>query len=309
MIVTLTPNPALDRTLIVPGFRHGDVTRVHERHDAAGGKGLNVARALHTIGASYRAIAPLGGVTGLHIMTLAAAEGLRIEAVSISGETRTCLLITDPTAPDQLVVNEPGPNVNGSEWHALQTAVTKATQSATWLTISGSLPPGIAANDLRTLIEAIPATCNIALDTSGAPLQECMTAPIALLKINRDELAQAIGMPLIDTPSTVAAARQVVASGPRAVVVTMGAQGALAVSAVGAWFISAPPIRAVSPVGSGDCTLAGLVDALERGASLADALSAGVACGSANALAPHAGVFTMADVELFRSAAVIQILD
>ena len=309
MIVTLTPNPALDRTLIVPGFRQADTTRVRARHDAAGGKGLNVTRALLTIGASCRAIAPLGGVTGLHIQTLAAAEGLQIEAVSISGETRTCLLITDPAAPDQLVVNEPGPNMTVSEWHALQTAVTTAAQSATWLTISGSLPPGIAANDLRTLIEAIPATCNIALDTSGAPLQACLTAPIALLKINRDELAQAMGIQLLDTDTTVRAAREVVAAGPRAVVVTLGSQGALAVSAVGAWFISAPPIRAVSPVGSGDCTLAGLVDALDHGASLADALSAGVACGSANALAPHAGVFTMADVELFRSATVIQILD
>jgi len=159
---------------------------------------------------------------------------------------------------------------------------------------------------VRTLIAAIPPTCNVALDTSGAPLQACLTAPIALLKINRDELSQALGIPLTDIPTTVSAARQLVASGPRAVVITLGAQGALAVTTTGAWVVSAPAIVAVSPVGSGDCTLAGVVDALARGSALADAVAAGVACGSANALAPRAGVFDLADVARFRAQAQIQ---
>ena len=306
MIVTLTPNPALDRTLIVPGFRHADTTRVRERHDAAGGKGLNVTRALHTLGARCRAIAPLGGVTGTAVHALATAEGLPLEAVPLIGETRTCLLITDPAAPDQLVVNEPGPSVSAVEWQSLRAAVVAASRTAQWLTISGSLPPGVAPADLRALIEAIPAACNIALDTSGAPLQACLTAPIALLKINRDEIAQALGITLTDIPSTISAARRIVATGPRTVVITLGAQGALAVTADGAWVVSAPTIVAVSPVGSGDCTLAGLVDALDRGATLADAVAAGVACGSANALAPRAGVFALADVTRFQAHAQIQ---
>ena len=92
-------------------------------------------------------------------------------------------------------------------------------------------------------------------------------------------------------------------------VVTLGAEGALAVSATGAWHISAPTIVAVSPVGSGDCTLAGLVDALARGATLPAAVAAGVGCGSANALAPLAGVFLQADALRFGTAATIRVID
>ena len=306
MIVTLTPNPALDRTLIVPGFRHADTTRVRERHDAAGGKGLNVTRALVTLGARCLAIAPLGGVTGAVIESLATVEGLPLHPVAIHGETRTCLLITDPAAPDQLVRNAPSPSIRVAEWQALQSTVIATTRGAQWLTISGSLPPGVAPAALRALIEAIPATCHVALDTSGAPLQACLGAPIALLKINRDELSHALDMPLTDIATTISAARQLVATGPRAVVITLGARGALAVSADGAWIVDAPAIVAVSPVGSGDCTLAGMVDALSHDAPLADATVAGVACGSANALAPRAGVFVLADVQRFCANAHVQ---
>ena len=309
MIVTFTPNPALDRTLIVPGFRHGDVTRVRERHDAAGGKGLNVTRALHTLRAPCLALAPLGGPTGTTVAHLAAAEGLSLQAIPIGGETRTCLSITDPAAPDQLVINEPGPTISTAEWLTIQTAVQHACATAEWLTISGSLPPGVSPADLRMLIDAVPQRCAVAVDTSGAPLSACLDAPIALLKINRDELAQALATTLTTEATVVAAARSIIARGPRAVVVTLGADGALAVSATGAWHISAPTIVAVSPVGSGDCTLAGLVDALARGATLPAAVAAGVGCGSANALAPLAGVFLQADALRFGTAATIRVID
>ena len=293
MILTLTCNPACDRTLIVPGFRHSDVTRVQSRHDAAGGKGLNVARAIATLGEAYHAIAPLGGATGDHVAALAAAEGLHLTAVPIHDQTRTCLLVTDPTAPDQLVINEPGPTVSTTEWQLLQHAVITAATTAQCLTISGSLPPGVAATQLRQLIDAVPATCTVLLDTSGAPLQACIDAPIGLLKINASELAQAIDTPITTHTEAVIAARQVCANGPRAVVITLGAAGAIAVDASGAWYVAAPTIHAVSPVGSGDCTLAGIAVALQQGKSLAEALRCGVAAGSANALQPHAGLFTI----------------
>jgi fructose-1-phosphate kinase PfkB-like protein len=176
---------------------------------------------------------------------------------------------------------------------ALQQAVITAAATAQFLTISGSLPPGVDAQQLRQLIDAVPATCTVLLDTSGAPLQACLDAPIGLLKINASELAQAIGTPITTHAEAVIAARQVCASGPRAVVITLGAAGAIAVDASGAWYVAAPTIHAVSPVGSGDCTLAGIAVALQRGNSLAEALRCGVAAGSANALQPHAGLFTI----------------
>ncbi len=299
MILTLTCNPACDRTLIVPGFRHSDVTRVQSRQDAAGGKGLNVARAIATLGGAYHAIAPLGGATGAHVAALAATEGLCLTAVPIHDQTRTCLLVTDPAAPDQLVINEPGPQLSALEWQALQQTVITAAATAQFLTISGSLPPGVDAQQLRQLIDAVPPTCTVLLDTSGAPLQACLDAPIGLLKINASELAQAINQPITTHAEAVIAARQVCTNGPRAVVITLGAAGAIAVDASGAWYVAAPTIHAVSPVGSGDCTLAGIAVAFQQGLPLAQALRCGVAAGSANALQPHAAVFDITQYTMF----------
>ncbi|MCX6016320.1 MAG: 1-phosphofructokinase family hexose kinase [Chloroflexales bacterium] len=309
MIITLTCNPACDRTLIVPGFRHSDVTRVISRHDAAGGKGLNVARALATLGGTCQAIVPLGGATGAHVASLASAEGLTLTTVPIHDQTRTCLLVTDPEAPDQLVINEPGPQVSAAEWQTLRQAVITAANTADYLTISGSLPPGIDATNLRHLINDIPSTCAVLLDTSGAPLTACLDARIALLKINASELSQAIGRPVTSHAEVVTAARMVCANGPRAVVITLGAAGAIAVDASGAWYVAAPTIHAVSPVGSGDCTLAGIAMAFQHGLSLAQALHCGVAAGSANALIPHAGVFDINQYTLFCQQLTVTLLD
>jgi 1-phosphofructokinase len=203
------------------------------------------------------------------------------------------------------VVNEPGPTVTATEWALLADTVRNLCTSADWLTISGSLPTGVGPTDLQALVTSIAPRSRVALDTSGAPLRGMLTAPIALLKINRSELADATGLPLTDHGAIVAAARTLCAAGPQAVVITLGAAGALAVDSRGAWHISAPHIVARSPVGSGDCMLAGLVAALVDGAPLAEAVAAGVAAGSANALVPYAGVFDPAVAAAFRRDATI----
>lgn len=299
MIVTLTCNPACDRTLITPGFRHGDMVRVQARHDSAGGKGLNVARAIHTLGHAVTAVAPLGGATGELVARLAHDEGIPLVAVPISGETRTCVSLTDPDAPDQLVVNEPGPHVTPSEWAHLCDAVVAHCLHARILTISGSLPPGVSATDLAQLLTRIPASCQVLLDTSGAPLRACLDSPLALIKVNTSEFCDVLGEKLTTTAALIAAARAICQRGPQAVVITQGAAGALAITPDAAWHIDAPSIHAVSPVGSGDCTLAGIAVALAATQTLASAVCAGVACGSANALVPHAGIFDVTTYQQF----------
>ena len=299
MITTLTCNPALDRTLIVPGFRNTDVSRVRERHDAAGGKGLNVARALQRLGAPCQSVAPLGGHTGHVIATLAQAEHISLHGVPIAGETRTCLLITDVEAPDQLVVNEPGPHISAAEWQALHAQVVTLARSSAFLTISGSLPPGATSAGLRALVDVCARDCQVALDTSGEPLVAHLDAPIALLKINASELGASLGIP-IDSPAAAAyAAQHVIARGPHTVAVTLSAAGAVVATSTAAWYVPAPTITAVSPVGSGDCTLAGMVMARSQGADWPTALRHGVACGSANALIPHAAHFDIATYAQF----------
>lgn len=301
MIITLTTNPALDRTLIVPDFRQADVTRVRQRIDAAGGKGLNVTRAIRTLEAPCLAIAPLGGRTGQHIIQLAREEQMNIQVVEIHDDTRTCLLVTDIDAPDQLIINDQGPQMTDAEWQSLHQAVvaTCSGSDAHWLTISGSLPPSIPPSYLRLLIDAIPASCTVALDTSGAALFACLDAQIGLLKVNAEELAQAMNTTIITHADAVAVARKVCQQGPKIVAITLGAQGAIAVTAHEAWFVAAPTIRAISPVGSGDSTLAGMVVALHQGDSLEVALRLGVASGSANTLQPCSAVFDRDTVERF----------
>lgn len=305
MIVTVTPNPALDRTLIAPGFRHSDVARVQGKHDSAGGKGLNVTRALQRIGVPCRAVVPLGGPTGTAVAAMARAEGFSLTVVPISGDTRTCISVTDPAAPDQLVINEPGPSISAAEWAALCQAVHEQSRQAQWLTISGSIPPGVAAADFCALIDSVASGCQVAVDTSGAPLRAVLHSPVALLKINRSELAGTLEQPLDSDAALISAMRDLCTHGPHAVVVSLGAAGAIAVDGAGAWHISAPEIIARSPVGSGDCMLAGVVAARSQGAALPDAVAAGVAAGSANALVPHAGVFDLATYEQFRQQAQI----
>jgi fructose-1-phosphate kinase PfkB-like protein len=191
-----------------------------------------------------------------------------------------------------------------SEWQSLRQAVvaTCSGSDARWLTISGSLPPSIAPELLRQLIDAVPATCAVALDTSGAPLQRCLDARVGLLKVNAEELAQATGTTITTHQEAVAVARQVCQRGPKIVAVTLGSHGAIAVTPHEAWYVAAPTIRAISPVGSGDCTLAGMIVALHRGDGLATALRLGVACGSANALQPYAAVFDRQVAEQFFEA-------
>src|SRR5262245_48568098 len=146
MLLAITTNPAIDRTLVVPGFRSAEVTRAAERRDAAGGKGLNVARVAAAIDLPVRACAPLGGPTGRRIAELAAADGLEARWFWMaSGESRICLLITDPEAQDTLVVNENGPIMSEADWHGFAALVRSEAAKVAGISFSGSLMPGVAA--------------------------------------------------------------------------------------------------------------------------------------------------------------------
>lgn len=303
MLLCLTPNPAIDRVLVVPGFRAAEVCRVQQRQDLAGGKGLNVARAARTLGFPARAIGPLAGDTGRAIARLAADEGLDSDWTWLpSGESRICVLVTDPAAHDTLTINEQGPPLGASDWALLAGQVRAATRGASGLASSGSLPPGVAPADFVALLSDLAAALPVFLDTSGAALAAALGSPLAMIKVNGHELGEALGRS-VETPDQAAeAARAVLARGPRAAVVSLGRQGAVAVDGRGAWWACPPPIAPVSPVGSGDALMAGVATATLRGEPLAAALRLGVACGTANALVLGAGVMRPADIERIHAA-------
>jgi 1-phosphofructokinase len=298
MLLCLTPNPAIDRVLVVPGFRNAEVCRVTERRDQAGGKGLNVARAARTLGLAARACGPLAGDTGRRIAALAANEGLDARWAWLpEGESRVCVLVTDTAARDTLTINEPGPHFAPAAWQLLAEHVRAVAAGAAALASSGSLPPGVAPGPFLELLAEVGGGIPVYLDTSGATLVAALDQPLAMLKVNAHELGDALGEPITTPAEAARAAERVRTRGPRAVIVTLGAQGAVAADQSGAWWARPPAITPVSPVGSGDAVLAGAAAGFDRGGSLADMLRLGVACGAANALVLGAGVMRPEDVE------------
>lgn len=307
MLLTVTPNPAIDRVLIVPGFRHADVCRVVAQNDAAGGKGFNVTRTARTLNLPVRACALLGGEHGTRIARLAEAEGIEgVWSWIAQGESRICLLITDPEARDHLTINETGPLVNASDWYGFMELVWQQAHAASFVAVSGSVPPGVAPQQYVELIRGLPSDLFVCIDTSGPTLTAALDLPVDLLKINMHELSAALEQPITTPDQARAAAVAVLQRGPQRVVVTLGAQGAIAVDARGAWRARTPPIEPISPVGSGDAALAGIIAVLHHGGSLAEALRMGVACGSANTLTVGAGRLSRDDVTRLHAATKVE---
>lgn len=303
-VLCITPNPALDRILVVPGFVAGAVGRASAVRVVAGGKGLNVARALRDLGQPARCLAPLGGAFGAMLAGLARADGLALERVAIAGETRVSTIILDGEG-GATVVNEPGPRVSGEEWRALIVAAGRWAAGGTTACVCGSLPQGVAGEGLLVLTEALtavlPGSTPLWVDSSGGALAAVLAAPgderpRLALKINHVEAASALGRPIADLATAARVARGLVERGFALVAITLGEEGAALAEPRGMWSARAPRITPRNPVGSGDAFLAGLMAAWTRDGDPRVALRLGTACGAANALGEGAGRLRAADV-------------
>jgi tagatose 6-phosphate kinase len=281
MIVTVTPNLALDVTYELAELRPGQAHRVGDVHARAGGKGVNVARMLAALGHDVLVLGLAGGPTGDAVRADLVAAGIAHDLVPCAGETRrTVTLVADGEAT---LLNEPGPRISPSEWAALEARIPDADV----LVISGSLPPGVDADAVMRL--ARRDACVI-VDTSGEPLRRA--APYAwALKPNAEELAALAG-----THDPEAGARSLRAAGT--VVVSLGSEGLLAVTPDGVH--RAPPPRVVSgnPTGAGDAVVAAL--AAGRGTPWPDLLADAAALSAAAVLSPVAGSYDPAAYEGFR---------
>jgi fructose-1-phosphate kinase PfkB-like protein len=215
------------------------------------------------------------------------------------------MLVIDQAAPDTLVINERGPQMSGDDWDALARLVSAEAAQASAIAISGSLPPGVPAGRLTALLRELSGLGEVYLDTSGAALAEALDLPLALLKVNAEELGEALGATIATPAEARSAAARVQARGPAAVIVTLGKAGALAVGEGGAWLARGPEVAAISAVGSGDAVLAGVAAALAQRRGLAEALRLGVACGAANTLLIGAGIVRAKDVARLRDATTL----
>ena len=304
MIVTLTANPAIDRTIELTGaLRRGDVQRAARSDVQAGGKGVNVSRALAASGVETLAVFPAAADDAF--TRLVAASGLPHLADPETGTVRTNIAVTEPDGTTTKL-NEPGPRLDEAELDALGAAVVAACRGAAWLVIAGSLPAGLPANTYTTLVSRVrselgAAAPRIAVDSSGAPLRHLVHGdePIDLIKPNAEELAELAGHgdpeALEASPELAARIATESLGAARAALVTLGATGALLVESGGARFAASPRIRAVSTVGAGDSSLAGFLLASAEGQGTDGALAQAVAQGAAAAALPGSTLPARAD--------------
>jgi 1-phosphofructokinase family hexose kinase len=299
MLLTVTPNAAVDKTFLVERFEMNTVHRPLEYRAVAGGKGVNVARVAHALGDPVTATGFLGGHTGEFIADGLREMGIPARFVTTREESRTCIAVIDTTVHSQTEVNENGPHVSPEEVDALKRRFAELLdEGVTQVALCGSLPPRCPETLYAGLIrvaEARGVPC--ALDASGAALARGVTARPNLVKCNRLEL-QAVLPDLGEGLSgLVRAASSLLVGGTQAVAVTMGGEGAVALDAEGAWFATPPPIRFVSAVGSGDAFLAAFLSARRRGEPLSRRLEWGTAAGAANAAVMGAGYCTRPEIE------------
>lgn len=298
MIITLTANPSLDRTveLAAPLVR-GGVQRAVSATRQAAGKGVNVSRVLAVSGLATLAILP--GDPDDQVPVRLRLDGLPHLAVPIGADLRSNITLTEPDGTTTKI-NEPGPALSPERQEQLASAVVEKADGASWLVLAGSLPPGVPAGFYAALTARVRAELGgraprIAVDSSGEPLRALFAGgPEAvpdLLKPNAEELAELTGRhdeaALEADPSlAAAAAKLLLEDGAGAVLATLGSKGAVLATRAGSWFATHAPVTARSTVGAGDSSLAGYLLAHSRGAAAPDCLRQAVAHGAAAAALP-----------------------
>jgi 1-phosphofructokinase family hexose kinase len=287
MIVTVTPNPALDLTWHVAQITHGGTHRADTGVARAGGKGLNVARVAHAQGAEVIAVTTVGGPTGGEFAVELNDSGVPNRLVPVTASTRRSIALVDEALGDTTVVNERGINPDADEWRALHEAVAETARGARVLVISGSMPPGAPADMLPRLIRTgREAGAHVIADTSGPALLRAADAGASVLKPNQAELTEATGF-----ADPIAGARELLRRGAGLVLLSRGADGMLAISADGP-IVHATPPRALAgnPTGAGDAAVAACAVLMDAGIhDPAELLRRATAWSAAAVLMPLAG--------------------
>ncbi len=294
MILTLTPNPSLDLTYGLDELARGEVQRAASMTVEAGGKGINVSRNLVANGRASLAVAPVGGPSGEQFLSLLEGLGMDLVCVPVDGAVRMNVSLAE-VGGMLTKINASGPRLSDGELDLLLGNTAEAGREAEWLALCGSLPPGAPA-DLYARAVALgrEAGCRVAVDSSGPSLEAAVGAGPDLIKPNGEELADLVGRPLATLGDVLTAAGEVRTGGVGAVLVSLGADGAVLVDEDGALHADTPPFVPASTVGAGDALLAGFLYAGGGGkAGLVEA----VAWGAAAARLPGSRGPTPADLD------------
>jgi 1-phosphofructokinase family hexose kinase len=302
MILVVCLNPALDVTHYVSAVDWAGVNRPTAVHTRPGGKGLNVARTLHALGADVLLMGLAGGDTGRAVEAALRQAGVPSALIPISGLTRHTFTVVDD-AGTTASFNEAGPEVTAHEFDSLRMAYLEALATTDAVVLSGSLPPGLPVTTYAALIQAAAAAgVPVLLDSNGAALLQGVSAGPAIVKPNLDELAGVTGKILsasgsvcaahtVDRAAVRGAATELRAAGADAVVASLGPAGLLAVTAEGCWHAWPSAVAAGNATGAGDAVAAALVHGLVARRPWDERLRHAVALGAAAVAAPVAGEF------------------
>lgn len=298
MILSLTPNPAVDKTLQLRGVTLGVVNRVQSSQLDPGGKGINVSRVVHRLGRATVAFGFLAGRLGGMVAHGLDEEGVAHRFVWVPGETRLDVIVVDHATGVSTKLYDRGPDV------PLDALADLRADVRTWLTpgrvlvVAGSLPPGVPTGVYADLLaDAARAGVPTILDADGETLRRGIAGRPTVIKPNVTEAEALLGRPLPDMVAVVRAARELADGGIGAVVISMGERGSICATGGRVLHVVPPSVERVSTVGSGDSLVAGIAIALAEGRELGEGLRLGTAAGAATAMSPGTHLGERADVD------------
>jgi 1-phosphofructokinase family hexose kinase len=284
VILTVTLNAAIDRTVAVPNFRLGRRHRAVESRTVAGGKGVNVARALTLLGRPVIASGFVGGPTGTQVLEQLGEESVLTDFIRIAAESRINLAVIDPTSGEQTEINERGPAVSAEEVKRLLDRIAYLAGGAKLCVLAGSVPPG-AGDDIyaRLVSDLHRRGVPVVLDAEGAAMLAGVRAGASMITPNEREAEELVGQEFADRNDLAQGLLDLVRLGATEAAVTRP-EGCLAAVGEGSsrrlLEVHTEPLEPVSTVGSGDAFLAGYVAARYDGRSPEECLAYGVACGA-----------------------------
>jgi 6-phosphofructokinase 2 len=297
-VVTLTMNPAVDKSAVTSDVVAEHKLRCHTPRREPGGGGINVARALQTLGTRATAIFPAGGPTGDMLTRVLADEAVPHKHVPTAAWTRENLTIFEESTDQQYRFGMPGPELQAAEWQACLDHLARIDSPA-YLVASGSLPPSVPSDFYARVSRlARERGARLLLDTSGEPLRAAAAEGVYLLKPNAREFAQLTEEPFESEQQQETLARQLVARGAcEILVLSLGAAGILLATADGIRRLRSPAVPIRSKVGAGDSMMAGLTHGLVQGQDLLAVARLGVAAGAAAVMTPGTELCRREDVE------------
>ncbi|MCW3105788.1 MAG: 1-phosphofructokinase family hexose kinase [Segetibacter sp.] len=297
-IVTLTLNPAIDKSTTVNAIVPDRKLRCSQPVFEPGGGGVNVSRAIKKLGGDSTAIYLAGGYSGKHLQHLLNLEGIDSSVVEFEGQTRENLIVVDESSNSQYRFGMPGPALNKNEWQQFLD-ILESSSGVEYIVASGSLPEGVPLDFFgRLACISKKVNAKLIVDTSGEPLKHATNEGVFMIKPNLGELSNLYGKDELQEADVLKAARAIIKNGGSEVmVISMGASGAMLVTKDEVIEAPSPTVRKRSTVGAGDTMVAGMVLALSNGRTWLEVLQYGIAAGTATTMNPGTELCKKEDVE------------